>query len=49
MLNLVGVLKFVLDRFAEYDESIIETSVVCQKLGNKSKLVTSKGKEITPL
>ena len=50
VLNLVGGVEICFRQICQnIDESIIETSVVCQKLGNKSKLVTSKGKEITPL
>ncbi len=49
VLNLVGGVEICFRQICEnIDESIIETSVVCQKLVNKSKLVTSKGKEITP-
>ncbi len=50
VLNLVGGVEICFRQICQnIDESIIETSVVCQKLGNKSKFVTSKGKEITPL
>ena len=50
VLNLVGGVEICFRQICQnIDESIIETSVVCQKLGNKPKLVTSKEKEITPL
>ena len=50
VLNLVGGVEICFRQICQnIDESIIETIFVCQKLGNKSKLVTSKGKEITPL
>ena len=49
VLNLVGGVEICFRQICEnIDESIIETSVVCQKLVNKPRLVTSKGKEITP-
>ena len=49
VLNLVGGVEICFRQICEnIDESIIETSVVCQKLVNKSKFVTSKGKEIIP-
>ncbi len=49
VLNLVGGIEVCFRQICEnIDASNIETSVVCQKLVNKSKLVTSKGKEITP-
>ena len=49
ILNLVGGVEICFRQICEnIDESKIETRVVCQKLVNKSKLVTSKGKEIIP-
>ena len=49
ILNLVGGVEICFRQICEkIDESKIETIVVCQKLVNKSKLVTSKGKEIIP-
>ena len=48
ILNLVGGVEICFRQICEnIDTSIIETSIVCQKLVNKSKLVTSKGEEIT--
>ena len=47
ILNLVGGVEICFRQICEnIDTSIIETSIVCQKLVNKSKLVTSKGEEI---
>ena len=47
ILNLVGGVEICFRQICEnIDTSIIETSIVCQKIVNKSKLVTSKGKEI---
>ncbi len=49
ILNLVGGVEICFRQICEnIDESKIETRVVCQKLINKSKLLTSKGKEIIP-
>ena len=49
ILNLVGGVEICFRQICEnIDESKIETRVVCQKLVNKPKLVTSKGKEIIP-
>ena len=49
ILNLVGGVEICFRQICEnIDESKIETRVVCQKLVNKSKLLTSKGKEIIP-
>ena len=49
ILNLVGGVEICFRQICEnIDESKIETIVVCQKLVNKPKLVTSKGKEIIP-
>ena len=49
VLNLVGGVEICFRQICEnIDESIIETSVVCQKLVNKPKLVTSNGKKIIP-
>ena len=49
VLNLVGGVEICFRQICEnIDESSFETSVVCQKLVNKSKLITSKGKEIIP-
>ena len=49
LLNLVGGVEICFRQICEnIDEAIIETSVVCQKLVNKPKLVTSSGKEIIP-
>ena len=49
VLNLVGGVEICFRQICEnIDESIIETCVVCQKLVNKPKLVTSNGKEIIP-
>ena len=49
ILNLVGGVEICFRQICEnIDESIIETSVVCQKLADKPKLVTLKGKEIKP-
>ena len=49
VLNLVGGVEICFRQICQnIDESIIETSVVCQKLVNKPKLITSNGKEITP-
>ncbi len=49
VLNLVGGVEICFRQICEnIDESSVETSVVCQKLVNKSKLITSRGKEIIP-
>ena len=49
VLNLVGGVEICFRQICEnIDESIIETCVVCQKLLNKPKLVTSNGKKIIP-
>ena len=49
VLHLVGGVEICFRQICEnIDESIIETSIVCQKLVNKPKLVASNGKEIIP-
>ena len=49
ILNLVGGVEICFRQICEnIDESIIETSVICQKPADKPKLVTLKGKEIIP-
>ena len=49
VLNLVGGVEICFRQICEnIDDSSVETSVVCQKLVNKSRLITSRGKEIIP-
>lgn len=48
VLNLVGGVEICFRQICEnIDESVIETSIACQKLANKPELVTSSGKKIT--